>query len=109
MGMFDSTIVPCPNCGKPVEFQSKEGVCQMEVYTLETAPPEILISIMNDPAWCRDCGGWFALIDPKYPPGEKPKLDLVARLVKTPEHPVIHSQGMRWWPDDKPFTFEDLA
>lgn len=110
MGMFDSVYVACPHCGKPVEHQSKEGECYLNRYSLEDAPSEILFDIMNDPVHCESCGNWMALIDPRYPPGERPKPNLRAAKVKAPENPITHPQGMKWWPhDDKRFTYEDLA
>lgn len=109
MGLFDSVMVPCPKCKKHVEFQSKAWECQMNVYTLETAPAEILTDIMNDPEYCQSCGNWFALIDPRYPPGRKPAPTLTAANVRPPDNPTTHSQGMKWWPHDRPFTYDDLT
>lgn len=108
MGMFDSVMVPCPNCLKPVEFQSKAGECGCYVYSLDDAPAEVLSDIMNSPDRCENCGQWVALIDPRYPPGEKPKPELRVAKVRTPENPVKHFQGMQWWPDGVPFTYECL-
>lgn len=108
MGMFDSVMVPCPTCKKPVEFQSKAGACCCDVFDLATAPHEILTDILNSPEYCRECGSWMALIDPRYPPGTKPKPDLEPVKVKTPENPTTHFQGFKWWPDGKPFTYDDI-
>lgn len=108
MGMFDSVMVPCPKCDKPVEFQSKAGECYCGVFSLENAPAEILADIMNNPEYCEKCGQWFVLIDPKYPPGQKPKPDLRSAKVITPENPTTHFQGMKWWPGDHPFSYADL-
>lgn len=108
MGMFDSVMVECPNCGRRVEFQTKAGSCSMEVYSLSTAPVELLTDILNEPEY-HDCGQWVALVDPAYPPGRKPKPNLTIVRVKTPENPRAHFQGLKWWPDDKPFTYDDLV
>lgn len=105
MGMFDSVLVPCTGCGAEVEYQSKEGARQCEVYTLETAPTEILTDIMNAPEHCRKCGQWTALVDPDFPPGEPPRPKLRPARVKTPTNPSSHQQGYKWWPDDVPFTY----
>ncbi len=109
MGMFDSVYVDCPHCGKPVEFQSKEGECYMNTYKLADAPTEILRDIMNWPNHCEKCDGWFALIDPLFPPGPPPRPFLRPAKVTSPESPITHSQGMKWWPDDKGFSYDDLA
>lgn len=108
MGLFDSVMVPCPKCDKPVEFQSKAGECCCAVYSLADAPAEILADIMNCPEYCEKCGQWFALIDPRYPPGEKPKPDLRSVKVRTPDDPMTPFQGMKWWPEDQPFTYADI-
>lgn len=109
MGLFDSVYVDCPQCEKPVEFQSKaDEDPYMRRYTLDDAPAHILCDIMNEPNFCESCGQWFALIDPNFPPGEQPKPTLRAAKVRTPENPHKHEQGMQWWPDDHPFTYADL-
>jgi hypothetical protein len=108
MGIFDSVYVPCPKCNEPIEFQSKAAYDPyMNQYTLSDAPPEILTDIMNSPLYCA-CGSWVALIDPRYPPGQKPRPYLTAMRVTAPETPIIHPQGFRSWPHNKPFTWDDL-
>lgn len=108
MGLFDSVWVPCPRCGKPVEFQSKALDPCMETFSLADAPAEILFDVMNWPHYCGACGQWFALIDPNHPPGRRPKPALRAAKVRTPDNPHTHPQGMRWWPDDVEFSYDDI-
>jgi|GEM_PF-5357133 len=108
MGLYDSVYVDCPHCRKRVEFQSKEGECGCHDYTLNDAPTEILWDIMNNPQHCRGCDGWLVLIDPRYPRSERPKPALSAFKVKDPENPGAHFQGFKWWPEDHPFTYDDL-
>jgi len=110
MGIFDSVYAPCPHCGKLVEFQSKASEdAYMRRFTVDDAPAEILADVMNNPEHCMSCGGWMALVDPKYPPGEKPKPDLHPAKVRTPDNPKKHFQGMQWWPENEPFTTNDLT
>lgn len=109
MGMFDSVYVKCPHCAAPVEFQSKEWDCNLDVYSLDNAPTDILRDIMNYPQHCEKCGGWMALVDPAFPPGPAPRPDLRAAAVIAPEAPHTHPQGMKWWPHDRPFSFDDLV
>jgi hypothetical protein len=109
MGMYDSVMVPCPSCGKQVEFQSKEWDCQMDRWSLEEAPAKVKFDIMNEPNHCEACDNWFALIDPNHPPGRQKPPELVAAKVTSPENPRTHFQGMKWWPLDKPFSYADLA
>lgn len=54
MGMFDSVYVKCPDCEQEVEIQSKAGACILSSYTLDNAPPEILLDIANDTVWCKN-------------------------------------------------------
>lgn len=109
MGLFDSVWVNCPKCDHRVEFQSKampDPYCNS--FTLADAPTEILTDIMNSPEFCQSCGEWFALIDPRFPPGPPPRPTLVARTTRTPENAWTHEQGMKWWPEEEPFTYADL-
>lgn len=105
MGMFDSVMVPCSGCGKPLEYQSKDGECMCEVFTLENAPTAVLRDIMNWPVYCEKCGQWNALVDPAFPPGPPPRPSLSSAKVKAPVNPNTHFQGMKWWPHDVPFTY----
>ena len=107
MGMFDSVIVQCPNCGKGMEFQSKAGDCDLISYTLESAPSEILMDIMNDPQFHQACGQWVALVDPAFPPPYRPRPNLQAAKVHAPDKPHENPNG-QWWPCDHDFTFDDL-
>ena len=108
MGMFDSVMIDCPKCGKPMEFQSKAGGCGLDVFTLENAPSEVLMDIMNEPQFHRACGEWVALVDPKFPPPYRPRPDLRPRGVKPPDLPPGHKPEWDWWPYETQFTFSDL-
>lgn len=109
MGLFDSVYVNCPHCGEPVEFQSKaDEDPYMRRFSLENAPSQILHDILNRPGHCMGCNKWMALIDPKFPPGEIPTPTLTASRVKSPPFAKEHPQGMKWWPEGRPFTYDDL-
>ena len=59
MGMFDTVLVPCPNCGEKAEFQSKSGECLLEVFELKDCPDDILANVnRHAPVTC-DCGTAF--------------------------------------------------
>lgn len=59
MGLFDSVMVPCPNCGSKLEFQSKSGDCIMATYELKDTPADVLMDVMrHGPRTC-DCGTIF--------------------------------------------------
>jgi hypothetical protein len=111
MGLFDSVWIDCPNCGRPVEFQSKaDGDPCCRRFSLDDAPTHILTDILNAPEHCMGCGQWMAIVDPAFPPAAeppRPKPEVVK--VRTPEKPWTHKQGMKWWPEEEPFTFADIA
>ncbi len=54
--MFDSVFVKCPKCGRNIEFQSKCGPCELNEYTLETAPPSVLCDLSDTTEDCSNCG-----------------------------------------------------
>lgn len=112
MGMFDSLYVPCPSCGKGVEFQSKEADCAMDVWrSVDDAPTAVLWDVMNEPTYCSACGYWMALVDPAHPPGPPPRPALQAVSVRSPDNPKIHTHDgrIRWWPyESEPFSFADI-
>jgi len=65
MGLFDSVMVECPECGHKVEHQSKaDEMPYMNTYTVEDAPAHILIDCLNEPHRCGKCGTWHVLYDP---------------------------------------------
>ena len=55
MGMFDSVFIDCPDCGEPVEFQSKSGDNTLEKYTLDNCPLVVLFGIIDDVEVCEHC------------------------------------------------------
>ena len=56
MGMFDTVMVPCPQCGTKNEFQSKGGECKLAVYDLEDVPVDVLSDANRYPNSCSKCG-----------------------------------------------------
>lgn len=56
MGMYDSVVVNCPDCGKIVEFQSKAGKCEMETYSISSVPTEIALDLDMKKETCSSCG-----------------------------------------------------
>ena len=56
MGMFDSVIFICPDCGESVEFQTKVGACVLRRYSYEDVPPEIAKDIEGSWEACPKCG-----------------------------------------------------
>jgi len=63
MGLFDSVMVPCPNCGTEGEFQSKSGPCMMDTYTLQDAPKEVLDDVnRHSPQRCSVCNSEYGVL-----------------------------------------------
>jgi predicted nucleic acid-binding Zn ribbon protein len=62
MGMFDSVMVPCPECGTKSEFQSKSGDCLLSVYELDNCPPDVMQNVnRHSPNTCEKCGTVYAV------------------------------------------------
>jgi len=58
--MFDTVLVPCPQCGTKEEFQSKSGECFLQVVELENCPPDIFADInRHSPYSCSKCNSQF--------------------------------------------------
>ena len=56
MGLYDTILVECPNCGTEHEFQSKSGKCMMRTYTLHDCPKDVMFNAnRHSPREC-DCG-----------------------------------------------------
>ena len=56
MGMFDTVLVSCPACEETLEFQSKAGVCLLNDYSLQSAPIEVLLDILEyGEEYCNKC------------------------------------------------------
>lgn len=59
MGVYDTVLVNCPNCGLESEFQSKSGNCKLANYTLEDCPSDVLANVnRHSPNLC-ECGTLF--------------------------------------------------
>lgn len=80
MGMYDSVMVKCPNCGREHEFQSKSGECLLDVYTLEDCPEDVMKNVnRHSPCKCV-CGTWFHVDIPErkavvFKSGDKADVD----------------------------------
>ena len=62
MGCYETIMVPCPKCGERAEAQSKSGPCQLGVFNLEDAPPDVLYDVnRHAPFTCYKCGQVFAV------------------------------------------------
>ena len=59
--MFDSVLLPCPNCGEFYEAQSKSGDCLLKIFTFDEALDDAVIYDVNRhaPYTCDKCGTIF--------------------------------------------------
>ena len=55
MGVYNTILVPCPECGNEVEFQTKSGDCSLTTYSILCAPYEEVKGIMGRNNYCREC------------------------------------------------------
>ena len=56
MGLFDSVMVPCPNCGEEYEAQSKGGKCMLKTYSIDEVPVDVLQDVnRHAPFVCPKC------------------------------------------------------
>jgi hypothetical protein len=77
MGLYDTVLVMCPECGESSELQSKGGACKLETYGLYEAPDDVLLDInRHGPVNC-SCGVKFTV----EVTGERPRRTLAARTV----------------------------
>uniref|UniRef100_A0A6H1ZAV4 Uncharacterized protein n=1 Tax=viral metagenome TaxID=1070528 RepID=A0A6H1ZAV4_9ZZZZ len=56
MGVYDTIIFHCPNCGVTLDAQSKSGACLLEEYTLENVPFEVALNANRHAPFNCDCG-----------------------------------------------------
>lgn len=68
MGMYDSVIFSCPNCGNKIEFQSKAGVCELEHYSPDRIPCKVAADILHDVEYCSKCSQPFMAVFLEEPP-----------------------------------------
>jgi len=56
MGVYDTILVKCPNCGAEHEFQSKSGYCILGVYDLSNCPDDVMIDVNRHSPYNCECG-----------------------------------------------------
>lgn len=59
MGVYDTIIVKCPNCGADYNAQSKSGPCEMREYSLAEAPEDVLVDVNRHAPFECECGCVF--------------------------------------------------
>lgn len=61
MGMFDTFLWTCSECGYKNETQSKGGPCELKVFTLEDVPLEVVECASDIPGtlYCTGCSSVF--------------------------------------------------
>lgn len=61
MGMYDTVLIPCPNCKAEQDEQTKAGDCLLNVYNINVLPPDIADRFAGREFHCDQCGTEFAL------------------------------------------------
>jgi len=64
MGMYNTIIVNCPNCGKEIKFQTKSGSRLDSEYSIKNVPKIEVKGIMGDRRTCPQCGKTVEIFDP---------------------------------------------
>jgi predicted RNA-binding Zn-ribbon protein involved in translation (DUF1610 family) len=64
MGMFDSVLFECPECGNTIEEQSKAGNCHLDRFDQSGVPINIAVSIEGDMVYCAECSNSFIIKAP---------------------------------------------
>jgi len=61
MGVYDTVIVPCPQCGELYYAQSKGSYeCALRMFDLFNAPKDVMSDVnRHAPFECEDCGTIF--------------------------------------------------
>jgi hypothetical protein len=60
MGCYDTVLLPCPECGKIYDAQSKSGDCLLRVYNFNDAPDDVMSNVnRHAPFVCFECGTVF--------------------------------------------------
>jgi NMD protein affecting ribosome stability and mRNA decay len=60
MGMYDTVVSFCPECGDVVEFQSKAGDCLLDRFSLDSVPMEIASALDGAVRRC-NCGHYVRI------------------------------------------------
>jgi len=56
MGVYNTIMIPCPNCSEPYGAQSKSGPCNMDYFDLKDAPIEVIYDAnRHAPYVCDKC------------------------------------------------------
>lgn len=64
MGMYDTVLVPCPECEHENEIQSKAGRCMSVTYRLDMVPRVVLDDIeVHGVVVCPSCGHYFDVLE----------------------------------------------
>ena len=61
MGMFDSVMFRCPECGNRIEQQSKAGDCLLHTFESHEVPLGIADSVAGNLIYCENCDSHFSI------------------------------------------------
>jgi len=65
MGVYNTILVPCPNCENIVKFQTKSGSKLLTEYNIKNVPKIELKGIYGETEYCSQCKTKIKIIDPE--------------------------------------------
>ena len=68
MGMFDTVLVRCPECGRINDFQTKSGDCTLASYNTRSVPVDIAKAIDGRTVDCEECDYTMTIHWPRTAP-----------------------------------------
>ncbi len=86
MGMYDTVLVPCPNCHQKYPAQSKSGPCYLDTFQIDNVPDDVAEDVnRHAPFTCAKCGEVFSVgelpVDHE-PITERPRINLSSLVCK---------------------------
>ena len=63
MGMYDTVVISCPDCGFLVEEQSKAGECCLLFYGAMDVPTDIANDVIGTTLSCEACFSVFKVME----------------------------------------------
>lgn len=64
MGMYDTIIFNCPDCGEEINAQSKSGYCNLKTYPFNCVPSDVAVDANRHAPFICVCGNRFKFAKP---------------------------------------------
>ena len=76
MGLYDSIVFPCNDCGEVIEAQSKSGECQLDRFEPDSVPVDVALDANRHAPFECLCGAIYQF-DEIEPPRDRVALRVV--------------------------------